>query len=91
VEKRTGASVDEERAPRTQDCRRRTVAPGCHCAGKNVVNGHASYCLSIGGVQIDDAVVRAVLAALEPLGLEAELAAAKKLFKRFAATLRLSS
>jgi hypothetical protein len=56
-----------------------------------VVNGHASYCLSIGGVQIDDAVVRAVLAALEPLGLEAELAAAKKLFKRFAATLRLSS
>jgi hypothetical protein len=44
-----------------------------------VVNGHASYCLSIGGVQIDDAVVRAVLAALEPLGLEAELAAAKLL------------
>jgi hypothetical protein len=44
-----------------------------------VVNGNASYCLSIGGVQIDHAVVRAVLAALEPLGLEAELAAAKKL------------
>jgi hypothetical protein len=42
-----------------------------HCAGKNVVNGHANYCRRIGGVQIDDAVARAVLAALEPLGLEA--------------------
>ena len=59
--------------------RGRTVAPGYHCAGKNVVNGRGSYCLSIGGVQIDDAVVRAVLAALEPLGVEAALAAAERL------------
>jgi sugar-specific transcriptional regulator TrmB/predicted DNA-binding transcriptional regulator AlpA len=59
--------------------RGRSVAPGYHCAGKNVVNGRGSYCLSIGGVQIDDAVSRAVLAALEPLGLEAALAAAERL------------
>nr|WP_210345540.1 recombinase family protein [Bradyrhizobium sp. CCBAU 53421] len=53
----------------------RFSAPGYHCAGKNIVNGRGEYCLNIGGVQIDAAVVEAFLAALEPAGLEASLQA----------------
>jgi hypothetical protein len=45
--------------------RGRTVAPGYHCAGKNIVNGRGTYCLNVGGVQIDDAVGSAVLARFE--------------------------
>src|SRR6202022_488225 len=37
------------------------------------------YCLSIGAVQVDEATARAVLTALEPLGVEAALAAAERL------------
>jgi DNA invertase Pin-like site-specific DNA recombinase len=59
--------------------RGRTVAPGYHCAGKNIVNGRGTYCLNVGGVQIDDAVGSAVLAALAPAGIEAALAAAERL------------
>jgi excisionase family DNA binding protein len=57
----------------------RTASAGYHCAGKNVVNGRGVYCLSIGALQIDEAVARAVLAALEPLGVEAAIAAAERL------------
>jgi Recombinase/Recombinase zinc beta ribbon domain len=53
----------------------RNSAPGYHCAGKNIVNGRGEYCLNIGGVQIDAAVVEAFLAALAPAGLEASLQA----------------
>jgi len=52
---------------------------GYHCAGKNIVDGRGIYCLSVGAVQIDGAVARAVLAALAPAGLEAALAAAERL------------
>jgi DNA invertase Pin-like site-specific DNA recombinase/predicted DNA-binding transcriptional regulator AlpA len=55
----------------------RTASAGYHCAGKNIVNGRGVYCLSVGAVQIDEAVARAVLAALAPLGAEAALAAAE--------------
>lgn len=51
----------------------RYSAPGYHCAGKNIVNGRGEYCLNIGGVQIDAAVVEAFLACLAPAGLEASL------------------
>ena len=54
-------------------------APGYHCPGKNIVAGRGVYCLSIGGAQIDEAVAHAVLAALEPVGLEAAIAAAERL------------
>jgi DNA invertase Pin-like site-specific DNA recombinase len=57
----------------------RTASPGYHCAGKTIANGRGVYCLNIGAVQIDEAVARAVLSALEPLGVEAALAAAEQL------------
>src|SRR5271166_6054935 len=57
----------------------RTASPGYHCAGKNIVDGRGIYCLSVGAVQIDGAVARALLAALAPAGLEAALAAAERL------------
>jgi hypothetical protein len=44
----------------------RTSPPGYHCSGEHLVEGRGSYCLNIGGVQIDDAVARAFIAALEP-------------------------
>jgi len=57
----------------------RTASAGYHCAGKSIVDGRGIYCLSIGAVQIDEAVARAVLAALAPLGVEATLAAAERI------------
>jgi hypothetical protein len=35
----------------------RTASPGYNCAGKNIVDGRGIFCLSVGAVQIDDAVV----------------------------------
>ena len=59
--------------------RGRNSAPGYHCAGKALVEGRGVYCLSVGGVQIDDAVTRAFIAALEPARLTAAIAAAERL------------
>jgi DNA invertase Pin-like site-specific DNA recombinase len=59
--------------------RGRTSGPGYHCSGKVLVEGRGVYCLNIGGVQIDEAVTRAFLAALEPARLAATLAAAERL------------
>ena len=53
--------------------------PGYHCANRSLVNGRGVYCLSVGGVQIDQAVTAAFLAALEPAGVAAVLAAAEVL------------
>jgi hypothetical protein len=49
------------------------------CSGEHLVDGRGSYCLNIGGVQIDDAVARAFIAALEPAKITATLAAAEQL------------
>jgi hypothetical protein len=57
----------------------RNSAPGYHCPGKVLVEGRGSYCLSIGGVQIDEAMAAAFIAALEPARLAATLAAAERL------------
>src|SRR5499427_6196304 len=57
----------------------RNSAPGYHCGGEHVVKGRGSYCLNIGGVQIDEAVTRAFIAALEPSKLAATVAAAERL------------
>jgi DNA invertase Pin-like site-specific DNA recombinase len=57
----------------------RNSTPGYHCSGEHLVEGRGSYCLNIGGVQIDDAVARAFLAALEPATIAATLAAAEQL------------
>jgi DNA invertase Pin-like site-specific DNA recombinase len=59
--------------------RGRNSAPGYHCAGKALVEGRGVYCLSVGGVQIDDAVTKAFIAALEPARLTAAVAAAERL------------
>ena len=56
-----------------------SAAPGYHCAGDRLVEGRGSYCLNIGGIQIDTAVACAFLAALEPAKLAAALAAAERL------------
>jgi DNA invertase Pin-like site-specific DNA recombinase len=58
--------------------RGRNTAPGYHCAGKTIVEDRGCYCLNVGGVQIDEAVVRTFLAALEPVKLAATLAAAER-------------
>ena len=57
----------------------RKASPGYHCPGKNVVNGRGVYCLNIGGMQIDQAVARALLDALQTAGLEAAVLAAEQL------------
>jgi hypothetical protein len=63
---------------RTHYCGRNS-APGYHCSGEHLVNGRGSYCLNIGGVQIDEAIARAFVAALEPAKLVATVAAAERL------------
>ena len=57
----------------------RTSSPGYHCSGEHLVEGRGSYCLNIGAVQIDTAVARAFIAALEPVRIAATLAAAEQL------------
>ena len=59
-------------------CGRRS-SPGYHCPGKILVEGRGVYCLDIGGIQIDEAVTRAFIAALEPAKLAATVAAAERL------------
>jgi len=54
-------------------------APGYHCANKSIVDGRGVYCLSVGGVQIDQAVAKAFLAAISPAGLGAAVRAAEQL------------
>jgi hypothetical protein len=36
-------------------------APGYHCSNKDILNGRGVYCLNVGGVQIDEALVAAFL------------------------------
>ena len=57
----------------------RTASAGYHCSGRTIANGRGVYCLNVGAAQVDDAVVLAVLRALEPLGVEAAIAAAERL------------
>ena len=59
--------------------RGKNQAPGYHCANKDLVNGRGVYCLNVGGVQIDEAVANAFLAAVAPGGLAASLRAAELL------------
>jgi DNA invertase Pin-like site-specific DNA recombinase len=59
--------------------RGRNSSAGYHCPGKVLVEGRGVHCLNVGGVQIDEAVTRAFIAALEPAKLAASLAAAERL------------
>ena len=67
----------------------RHATPGYHCPGKVLVEGRGVYCLNIGGVQIDEVVARAFIAALEPAALTATLAAAERLESDREAVLKL--
>jgi len=49
----------------------RNASPGYHCSGKDIVQGRGLYCLNVGGVQIDQAVVDAFLQAITPAAVEA--------------------
>lgn len=57
----------------------RNARPGYYCARNNVVNGRGVHCLSIAGVQIDQAVSEALLEALKPAAFEATLQATQDL------------
>jgi len=57
----------------------RTSSPGYHCNGKTLVEERRSGCLYVGAMQIDRAVARAVLDAIQPAGIEAALRAVKRL------------
>jgi DNA invertase Pin-like site-specific DNA recombinase/predicted DNA-binding transcriptional regulator AlpA len=57
----------------------RNASPGYHCAGKDIVSGRGVYCLNVGGVQIDQAVVDAFLQALTPAALQATQLAIQQL------------
>jgi DNA invertase Pin-like site-specific DNA recombinase/uncharacterized protein YndB with AHSA1/START domain len=57
----------------------RSAAPGYHCSGKDLVEGRGVYCLTVGGIQIDEAVTAAFLAALTPAAVDAALVAAQQL------------
>jgi DNA invertase Pin-like site-specific DNA recombinase/predicted DNA-binding transcriptional regulator AlpA len=58
--------------------RGRSASPGYHCAGKDIVNGRGVYCLTVGGLQIDQAAADAFLDALGPAAIEAAVAAAER-------------
>jgi DNA invertase Pin-like site-specific DNA recombinase len=49
--------------------------PGYYCASDRVLNGRGTWCLRVGGVRVDQAVVESFLEAVAPAGLEAAIAA----------------
>ena len=59
--------------------RGRSSTPGYYCPAGQLSNGRGSYCLTVGGQQIDAAVAEAFLAACTPAGLRAAVAAAERL------------
>jgi DNA invertase Pin-like site-specific DNA recombinase/uncharacterized protein YndB with AHSA1/START domain len=59
--------------------RRGHQSPAYHCPSSILVNNRGSWCLRIGGGQIDQAVAGALLAALTPAGVRAALQAAEAL------------
>ncbi|MCA1701024.1 MAG: recombinase family protein [Actinobacteria bacterium] len=59
--------------------RRGHQSPAYHCASSILVENRGSWCLRVGGGQIDQAVAGALLAALTPAGVKAALQAAEAL------------
>lgn len=51
-------------------------SPGYHCPGRTIVNGRGSYCLRVGAAHVDRAVGDALVAAVDPAGMQAALRAA---------------
>jgi hypothetical protein len=61
------------------DGRRGHPRPSYYCPGRILVENRGSWCMRIGGMQIDQAVAGALLAALTPAGVKAALQAAEAL------------
>ena len=61
------------------DGRRGKGRPAYYCPGRIIVENRGSWCMRVGGVQIDQAVARALLAALTPAGVKAAVQAAEAL------------
>jgi DNA invertase Pin-like site-specific DNA recombinase len=59
--------------------RRGHQSPAYHCPSSILVANRGSWCLRVGGAQIDQAVAGALLAALTPAGVKAALTAAEAL------------
>jgi len=57
----------------------RNSSPGYHCSGKDIVQGRGVYCLTVGAIQIDQAVTEAFLRALTPAAVEATEQAVRQL------------
>lgn len=53
----------------------RRASPGYRCPGTILIDGKGTWCLSVGGRQIDEAVVSTFLAAITPAGVEAAVMA----------------
>ena len=49
--------------------------PGYYCANSQAFNGRGIWCLRVGGLRVDRAVVETFLEAISPAGLEAAIAA----------------
>ncbi|MGE5362291.1 MAG: recombinase family protein [Bacteroidales bacterium] len=61
------------------DGRRGHPRPSYYCPGRILVENRGSWCMRVGGVQIDQAVAGALLAALTPAGVKAAVQAAEAL------------
>jgi DNA invertase Pin-like site-specific DNA recombinase len=61
------------------DGRRGNRRPSYYCPGRILVENRGSWCMRVGGGQIDQAVAGALLAALTPAGVKAALQAAEAL------------
>jgi DNA invertase Pin-like site-specific DNA recombinase/predicted DNA-binding transcriptional regulator AlpA len=59
--------------------RGRNSTPGYHCAGKDIVDGRGQYCLTIGGLAIEQAVANAFLEAVSPAAVEATMLSVQQL------------
>lgn len=56
----------------------RRSSPNYHCPGQSIVEGRGTYCLRIGGTQVDQAVAACVLEAIRAGGAEAALRAIER-------------
>src|SRR4029077_19096963 len=59
--------------------RGRNSTPGYHCAGKDIVDGRGQYCLTTGGLAIEQAVANPFLEAVTPAAVEATMLSVKQL------------
>jgi DNA invertase Pin-like site-specific DNA recombinase len=59
--------------------RGRNSAPGYYCDGRDVANGRGLYCLTVGGVAIDQAVAGAFLDAVTPAAVDATVRTVEQL------------